>query len=369
MKEGNVMASDSDPTRTPEPDPRPARQQPGAPPPDPDGRSRRRLLVLGVAVALVGGAVVLVATQLIPSKAHAGTGGSHKATADANCQALPSGCSLPDATNSGVPAGTLLKTVPGQVSSGTGWQYNTARQEVDVTGNGAVLTGLSIPYDVNITASNVTLSNDRIVTTGTFGISIRHTNSVTVENSAITGTNATTGRLNSAISDVYGDSTNMVIKNNDITDFRSAVQLTAGLVTGNYIHDPGYLKGDHTNGVIANGGTQQLTITHNTILNPLDQTDAITLDTDQVAGPVSNKTIEDNLLAGGDYPIYGGTAFGHTTANILIENNRFGQAYHATSGQFGPVAYFSSAGTGNVWTGNTWINSGKLIPAPTTGRP
>jgi hypothetical protein len=360
------MASETEPTRTPGPErnTRPAGRPPGPPRPPGDRRRHRRLLILSVAVAVVGGGVVLVATQLIPNKAHAATGGSHAGTANANCQALPSSCGFPDAMNSGVPAGTTLKAVPGDVTSGTGWTYSAAKQEVDVTGNGAVLTGLSIPYNVNITASNVTLSNDRVVTTGTFGISIRHTSNVTIQNSTITGTNATSGRLNSAISDVYGDSTGMAIKNNNITDFRSAIQIVSGLVTGNYIHDPGYIKGDHTNGVIANGGTQQLTITHNTILNNLDQTDAISLDTDQVDGPVTNKTIENNLLAGGDYPIYGGTAFGHTTANILIENNRFGQAYHATSGQFGPVAYFSGSGTGNVWSGNTWDSTGKSVPSP-----
>jgi hypothetical protein len=263
-----------------------------------------------------------------------------------------------------VPSGTTLKTVPGQISSGPGWQYSATKQEVDVTGDGAVLTGLDIPYDLNITASNVTINNSRVVTSGTFGISIRHTAGVTVENSTISGTNATSGRVNSAISDVYGDSTGMTIKNNNITEFRSAVQLTAGTVTGNYIHDPGYITGDHTNGVISNGGTDQLTITHNTILNPLSQTDAISLDTSQTPGPVSNKTIENNLLAGGDYPIYGGTAFGHTTSKILIENNRFGQVYYAKSGQFGPVAYFDGTQSGNVWSGNVWDRTGTAVPSP-----
>jgi hypothetical protein len=347
------MASKADPVRPP--------RQPEKRPP----RRRSRIIAVGAAAILVAAGIIAVAlTQIAPSKSHASTGGDRQGLASANCQALPSSCSFPDATNSGAPPVAQLKAVPGQVTSGPGWAYSAAKQEVDVTGNGAVLAGLSIPYNLNITASNVTINNDRVVTTGTFGISIRHTAGVTVENSTITGTNATSGRLNSAISDVYGDSTGMVVKNNDITDFRSAVQLTSGTVTGNYIHDPGYIKGDHTNGVISNGGTDQLTITHNTILNPLSQTDAITLDTDQTPGPVSNKTIEGNLLAGGDYPIYGGTAFGHTTANILIKDNRFGQTYYPTSGQFGPVAYFNSSQPGNTWTGNVWDSTGKPVPAP-----
>lgn len=283
------------------------------------------------------------------------------------CLAIPHACGFPDATDTGVSPGLALKAVPGQVAGGPGWTYSTTKQEVDVTGNGAVLSGLSIHCDLNISAPHVTINDDHVVSSGTFAVSLRHTAGVTIENSTISGTNATTGRVNSAISDVYGDSTAMMIKNNNISDFRSAVQLNAGTVTGNYIHDPGYIKGDHTNGVISNGGTAQLTITHNTILNPLDQTDAITLDTDQTPGPVSNKTIENNLLAGGDYPIYGGTAFSHTTTNILIENNRFGQIYYPRGGQFGPATYFDSRGKGNVWSGNTWIASGRPVPAPAAG--
>ena len=138
----------------------------------------------------------------------------------------------------------------------------------------------------------------------------------------------------------------MVVQDNNISYFKSAVQLTTGLVTGNYIHDPGYIAGDHTNGVIANGGTGQLTISDNTILNSLSETDAVTIDTSTVPGPVSNKTIDNNLLGGGDYAIYGGTAFGHATSNIVISNNRFSQAYYPKSGQFGPVAYFDPSGRG-----------------------
>ena len=81
------------------------------------------------------------------------------AGAPLNCAAAPSKCGYPDATNSGVPAGTALKAVPGQVSSGPGWHYDS-RGWVEVTGNGANLTGLSIPYNVDVTASNVTLNHD-----------------------------------------------------------------------------------------------------------------------------------------------------------------------------------------------------------------
>ena len=56
----------------------------------------------------------------------------------------------------------------------------------------------------------------------------------------------------------------------------TGVQLESGLVADNYIHNTGYLPGDHVNGVTSNGGvTTLLTITHNTIFIDRAQTDAI----------------------------------------------------------------------------------------------
>jgi phage baseplate assembly protein gpV len=318
-----------------------------------------RLLALKLAPAMLAAIGLFLFLGRDPASSAPGTTPPH-----GGCAAAPHACGFPDATDTGVPPGMVLKTVPGQVSSGQGWSYDAATHGVEVTGNGAVLSGLSITGNLDITASKVTIKDDRVVASGAFGISLRHTAGVTIENCTISGLNATSGRVASAIADLYGDSTGMVIQANNISAFRSAVQLTSGLVIGNYMHDPGYIAGDHTNGVIANGGTGPLTVYHNTILNKLSQTDAISLDTSQVAGPVTNKTIVDNLLAGGGYPIYGGTAFGHRTSGILIENNRFGQGFYPSGGKFGPAAYFDSAGTGNVWSGNAWITTGQPIPAP-----
>jgi hypothetical protein len=282
-----------------------------------------------------------------------------------NCAATLSSCIYPAATTTGVPSGTTLKSVPGQVSSGTGWQYVASNSEVTVTGTGAVLSGLSIPYTVEIDASNVTIKNVQIVTGGSFAIDLRHTTGVTIENSTISGTNATTGRVNVAIDDVYGDSTGMTIKDNNISLFRTAMQVSAGLVEGNYIHDPGFIAGDHTNGIVTNGGTTPMTIEDNTIFNSLGQTDAISIDATAGGVAVANKTIENNFLAGGGYSIYGGDGPStNPTSNIVITGNRFGQLYFAKGGQFGAVAYYNHAGTGNTWSGNIWDTTGQTIPSP-----
>ena len=319
------------------------------------GRRNRRL-----GVAVLGVAALAAMSALAAAGAFNGN-----AAPLTNCAANPSSCGYPDATNTGVPAGTALKSVPGQVSSGPGWHYNAATNAVIVTVNGTVLSGLSIPDNLTIDASNVTVKDVQVVTGGAFGISLTHTTGVTIENSVISGQNSTTGRVNEAIDDVYGDSTGMVIKDNNISLFRIAVQVSTGLVDGNYIHDPGYIAGDHTNGVVTNGGTEPLVIENNTIFNSQGQTDAISVDPATAGTSVANKTIENNFLAGGGYAIYGGDGQANTTtSNIVIKGNRFGQLYYPKSGQFGPVAYFTSTGTGNLWSGNYWDTTGQTIPAP-----
>jgi hypothetical protein len=328
-----------------------------------------RMLTLGLAMGLaVGlgaiGSVLFFCPHRALASGHASASAS--TSAPGSCVAIPHTCGFPDVTNTGVPEGMTLRSVPGQVSSGPGWSYSPAAQEVDVTGSGAVLSGLSIRGNLNITASNVTIKDDRVVTAGYFGISLRHTTGVMIEDSTISGQNLTTGRVGVAIDDVYGDSTGMVIMDDNISCFRTGVQVSTGLVTGNYIHSFGYLAGDHSNGILDIGTTQSLTIYHNTILNTRGQTDAISLDASAAGKTVANKTVQDNLLAGGSFTIYGGAARRSTTSHIVIEDNRFSTAYYPKSGQYGPVAYFSAEGKGDAWSGNTWIGSGQaaLVPLP-----
>ena len=319
----------------------------------------RRLAAAAGALAGVA-AIAVTAAALAPAAATAAT----TTAAPVNCQALPSACGYPDATNSGVPAGQTLLAVPAQVAKGPGWAYNAKTNEVDVTGAGAVLAGLSFTCYVNVEADNVTLNGDSITTDNYWGVALRHTTGATVENSTITGMDATTGEVGSAIDDVYGDSTAMVVKNNNISWFKTAIQISTGLISGNYIHNPGFVTGDHTNGILDIGTTQPLTITANTILDSLSQTDAISLDATLTGQAIANKTVTGNLIAGGSYPLYGGTVRGATISHMTITGNRFGQGFYTLSGQYGPVAYYTTTGTANTWTGNTYDTTGTTIPAP-----
>jgi hypothetical protein len=265
-------------------------------------------------------------------------------------------CGFPDATNTGVPAGTGLKAVPGQVAGGKGWRYDPATRTVNVTGNWVSLTGLALTANLNISGSHVTVSDDRIITAGDFGISLRHTRDVTITRTTVSGRNAGRGRVNYAIDDIYGDSTGLVIRRDNIANWRIGVNAVAGLINGNYIHDPGYLPGDHTDGIYDAGGTRAQVISGNTILNDIGQTCAIMIES--VKGQrTGNKTITGNLLAGGDYVIYAGGAQ-RDSSHIVITDNRIGRAYFSAGGRYGPVAQFQAGGPGNTWSGNSWARNG-----------
>ena len=203
------------------------------------------------------------------------------------------------------------------------------------------------------------IDDDQVLTGGTYGITIRHANNLTIENSTVSGLNKTSGRVNYAIDDNYSDATGLVIKNNNVADWRIGVNVASGQVTGNYIHDPGYIAGDHTDGFFDNGGTLPLTISGNTILDNLTEVDAIFL-ASNAGQPISNKTITNNLLAGGGFAIYAGGGYNLST-NIVIQNNRFGQLYYPTSGQYGQVFDWQAAGTANVWSGNVWDTTGATV--------
>jgi len=278
------------------------------------------------------------------------------------CATVPHACGFPDATNTGVPPGTTLRDVPGQVSSGPGWHYDP-RGWVEVDGNGAVLSGLSLHCNLDISASNVTIKDVQVEAFGqsSFGISLRNTSNVTIENSTIEGFNAGAGRLMVGVKDIFGDSTGTSVLDNNISRVSTGVQIYQGLIQGNYIHDMGFIAGDHTNGITVSGGSTPLTIQHNTVLVNAGQCDAISLFQDTVAE--ANKVIKDNLLAGGGYTIYGGEGSKGPASNIIIENNRISDLFYPAGGFYGPLAYFAP-GDGNVWSGNVWDSTGIMIASP-----
>jgi hypothetical protein len=278
------------------------------------------------------------------------------------CVAVPSTCGYPDATNTGPPPGTALKSVPEQVSKGTGWHWDS-RGWVDVDGKDAVFAGYSVNANVDVTASGVTVADNVIRGSGgIIGVSIRHATGTVVAHNIISGPTPAGGsdRMLVAVKDIYGDESGTQVLGNNIYDVSTGVQTDSGLIADNYIHDLGFAEGDHLNGTTSNAGGTLLTISHNTVLNSRDQTDAVSLFED--FGTQSDRVIDDNLLAGGGYTIYGGAnPGGKATSNIKITNNRISTIYFSDGGAFGPLAAFDFDGPGNVFSGNVWDNSGEPV--------
>jgi hypothetical protein len=316
--------------------------------------SGRRTITLGLGLAAAVAAIALITIGLADSGLFrtkpAGRHPGHAGQIERRHQNR-----FPDASDTGVPAGTKLRTVPGQVSSGPGWEYDP-RGWVKVYGDGADLSDLYIPHNVTVTASNVTIQNVQVTVGGAnaIGIGLRHTRNVTIEDSTINGVNTAAGRMLTGIKDIDGGSTGVRVLYDNISEFETGIQLETGLIQDNYIHEPGYIAGDHTNGVMSNGGvTGLLTINHNAILIDRGQTDAIGLFEDD--GVQQNRRITDNLLAGGAYAIYAGQKRGGPpTSEIVITGNKISTMFYSHGGHYGCAAHFNSQGRNNVWSDNTW---------------
>jgi hypothetical protein len=191
---------------------------------------------------------------------------------------------------------------------------------------------------------------------------VKHADNATIENCTISSP-AVEGpnRLAVGIKDVYGDATRISVLRNNISHTSTGVQMDAGLIRDNYIHNLGFKSGDHINGTTANGGSGNLlTVAHNTVFNSRDQTDAISLFED--FGVQADKVIVDNLVAGGSYTIYGGAnPGGRRTSNIRITNNRFARIYSPNGGGYGPITAYDPNGSGNTFSGNIWDDTGKPV--------
>ena len=256
-------------------------------------------------------------------------------------RATMSGLSFPNALNTGATLPGTLFPITGSSTnaaaaggananwswSGTAWTFS---------GGNPVLSGLSIgTTGITVNASNTTVQSCHVAGQIVVGYASPVSNTLiencviaqaaggsgegiklggggadiptntTIQDCTISGTDAGPNRLSNPIDDNYANSVNTVILRCNIFWCRDAINLTAGLVQDCYIHDFGYISGDHLDGV-SNGGTGAgtLTIRHNTILMGFTQTSPLTLG--GAGFLLQNVLIDSNLLAGGGYCLYGG---------------------------------------------------------------
>ncbi len=126
-------------------------------------------------------------------------------------------------------------------------------------------------------------------------------------------------------------------------------------MSNSYVHALANPPGAHVDGFQCNSECSS-TLRHNTILNSWGQTAAVALFAD--FGTPRNTTIEDNLLAGGGYSIYGGST---SATGIRVVRNRLARTYFDKGGLFGPVTAFAVGNAGNEWSGNVWDDTGAPV--------
>jgi hypothetical protein len=238
----------------------------------------------------------------------------------------------PDATNTGVPRGVTLK------SNGHLW----------ISKPGTVVSGLDIEGTVDIDAANVTLMNSRIRGARYAVVLIKQgTQGVVVQDCEIDGI----GSGNDGSSGIQGGGT---FRRNNIYHVENGFALNASsIIEDNYVHDLLASGSPHYDGIQIDGEVSDVTIRHNTVINQYTQTSAVMID--NYFGPISNISVDNNVLIGGGYTVYSSAQFdGGPVTGVSFTNNRLGQ---------GKWGYASIVKNTPVWRGNVDHATGRALGA------
>ena len=228
-------------------------------------------------------------------------------------------------------------------------------RKITIYNNNSLLENTEVNADINIQANNVTIRNVRVASPVSliWGITqVTGKSGLTVEDAEIHGDGV--HQLQYGIQD---NGSNLTARRLNIHTMTQAVQSNMNVVLeDSFVHDQIYFAGDHSGGYLSTGGNN-IAITHNTLLNPLNQTTTVGLFCD--FGPVTNVTITNNLLSGGGYSAYAPSCAG--SGGIKFINNKFARLMWPNGGFFGPVTLYNPAQPGNEWTNNTWYEDGTPV--------
>jgi len=229
----------------------------------------------------------------------------------------------PDATTTGVPAGTVL------VPSGS----------LTITAAGTVVDGLEITGTVTVAADNVTIKNTLIKNTGPFPIK-NHGANLLVEDTEIDGQ----GKGNPAVSFA-----NYTLRRVNIHDVGEGPRIAGGNITieDSYVHHLVQIGDNHTDVIQAVSGSG-IVIRGNNLqaYNPdtgIKGNAAFMFGEDDNA--LRDCLVEGNLMNGGNYTVNGGGK-GTTGAACTFRNNQFGHDYRfGTHAHLGPNVKWDSTNT------------------------
>jgi hypothetical protein len=226
--------------------------------------------------------------------------GTTDGAAQRACLPTPSACGFPDATNTGVPDGTALTMVDGNVA---------------LTTAGMVYENQDVRGCVEVHADNVTIRNTRISGSGCQYVLRNFGTNLTVTDSEVTCASG----AGTAIA-----STDYTVTRTDVHGCENGFNVNGRVaVKDSWVHDLFGVDGSHTDGAQFNQGATAIVFEHNTIVSPNPGGTAAIIMWNEGDPQNSNVTIQNNLLAGGAWTLYCPRS---DATGVRIVGNRFGAA-------------------------------------------
>ncbi len=270
---------------------------------------------------------------------------------------------------------------PSASSTGASGSLASVSGDVVLSTDGEVYTNKRINGTLTVTACNVTIRNVEVDSGEPFtGNSTPDLFAIWLQESASCGATVDhVSTVTESAPNVYVTTSIRIARGGPVTITNSKMLgaqlgilgVAAGVVRGNYIELGANMRGDHNDAIQGDGATN-LTIDHNTLLNPNDQTSALALYTEY--GNNNNITVSGNLMAGGGYTCYCGDGKSDNNGNparavnVNIINNVFWRKYFADAGGFGSGRAYNPAGGGR-WAGNVYMNADGTVTAQPVPQP
>jgi len=295
----------------------------------------------------------------IPVAASAGTSGGSPspntpATATGGGNSTPQS-SWPDASNTGIPAGTVLTTYTGPCT---------------VTTANMVIDSKTVNCDLSIQASNVIVKNSKI--NGTIELRTDYAGAsqwaLTLQDSEVNGGTpqlpaVSNGNLNILRSNIHGAAASV-----HCDEFSVSCKVQDSWLHGQYMPSGANW---HLSAFSLKGGSNVL-LHHNTMIcdAPGNNVGGCTSDIDLIPdfATISHVLIDDNFIGasiGMGYCAYGGDGLSKPyphADNVVYQNNIFARGTNGKCGEYGPIVDFNSAGVGNKWVNNVWSDGGVVPP-------
>ena len=300
--------------------------------------------LLGTTTANSGGAWTYTTGQL--------SNGTHQITATATTSTSSGSSAFPDASTTGVPAGTQLTTVSGDFTSSS---------------NGQIIDGLNVNGTIIINNAGVTVRNCHA------GLIVIDAPNVTIEDCDVVGH----GVGNSGIvicppgllgTGSGGSADGATILRCDISGVENGIWLEASgcLIQDNYFHNLAGASTAHIDGIQTPNdfpGMANNIIRHNNFdLNLNTTSSCIQIDNAQ------NYIIDNNRFYGGSNELYLLSREGGTTRNTQVTNNTFVADQFGGSIDEQPATGLNTF-SGNVFTASTTSTSTSTTTTTTTSAP